>query len=210
MSCNSHQYLELYHAGFLGAGRHQPAQPAPRRQGAAVHPAPTRARRSCFVDAFFAEHFARNIAEVRDELPLRHVVLIGDGDVPHDVGYEDLIAAGEPGRARRARRGRSRRADVHGRHDRPAQGRAARPARRDAEPVPHRPWPSSFGDDRVYLHQTPMFHAASMGGDPRHPGDGRHVGVRPAVRARPRSWTSIEQHRGRLDRDGADDDRAWC
>ena len=37
--------------------------------------------------------------------------------------------------------------------------------------------------DEVYLHQTPMFHAASMGGIVGCPGAGRHVGDRAAVRS---------------------------
>ena len=65
MSCNSHQYLELYHAGFLGAGIINPLnlrlgggelQHIMRDSGASV----------VFVDEVFADHFARNIAEVRE------------------------------------------------------------------------------------------------------------------------------------------------
>ncbi len=80
MSCNSHQYLELFHAGFLGAGIINPLnlrlagkelQHILRDSGTTV----------VFVDAVFAEHFARNIEErSAPSLPLRHVVLIGDGD----------------------------------------------------------------------------------------------------------------------------------
>ncbi len=64
MSCNSHQYLELFHAGFLGAGVVNPLnlrlagrelQHILRDSGTTV----------AFVDQLFAEHFARNIAEVR-------------------------------------------------------------------------------------------------------------------------------------------------
>ena len=92
-----------------------------------------------------------------------------------------------------------------GRHHRPAQGRAARPARRDAEPVPHR------HDGR--LPRQPRLPAPDPdvprrldGRRPRHPRHRRPVGVRPAVRAGPGDGA----HRavpGRLDGDGADDDR---
>ena len=136
MACNSHQYLELYHAAFLGAGVVNPLnlRLAGKELQFILADSGTEV---VFVDSLFADHFARNIAEVRAELPLRHVVLIGDGDGPHDIRYEDLLA-GRPILARRAGRGRPGRAHVHGRYDRPGQGRAARPARRDAEPVPHR------------------------------------------------------------------------
>jgi long-chain acyl-CoA synthetase len=70
MSCNSHQYLELFHAGFLGAGIINPLnlrlagkelQHILRDSGTTV----------VFVDEVFADHFARNIADIRAELPLR-------------------------------------------------------------------------------------------------------------------------------------------
>ena len=163
MSCNSHQYLELYHAGFLGAGIINPLnlrlagkelQHILRDSGTTV----------AFVDQVFAEHFARNIAEIRSELPLRHVVLIGDGDVPHDVRYEDLIDAGDADRARRSR-------------TRPTRSCSCTPGgttgrskgvlldqRAEMLNLYHIGLAVDFGEDRVYLHQTPMFHAASMGG----------------------------------------------
>ncbi len=162
MSCNSHQYLELYHAGFLGAGIINPLnlrlagkelQHIMRDSGSTV----------VFVDEVFADHFARNIAEVRTELPLRHVVLIGDGDLPHDFRYEDLIDAGEP--------------DVPPEPDEDdpvvlmytggttgvAKG-ALLDQRAEILNLYHIGLTLGFGDTRVYLHQTPMFHAASMGG----------------------------------------------
>ncbi len=44
------------------------------------------------MDAMFAQHLASAFAD--GESPLRHIVLIGEGDVPHDIKYEDLLAAG--------------------------------------------------------------------------------------------------------------------
>ena len=64
MSANSHQYLELYHAGFLGAGVINPLNL--RLAGKELQF--ILADSGCevvFVDAMFADHFARNIAEVR-------------------------------------------------------------------------------------------------------------------------------------------------
>ncbi len=33
---------------------------------------------------------------MRREAGIEHVVLIGEGDVPHDVRYEELLETGEP------------------------------------------------------------------------------------------------------------------
>ena len=133
MALNGHQFLELYHAAFLGAGVINPLnlRLAPKELAFILGDSDTRV---CFTDA----PFAPLIDAVRAEAGIEQVVLIGEGDVPHDVRYEDLLAAGRAGRARRARGGRPGRAHVHGRHHRAAQGRAARPAGRDAEPVPRR------------------------------------------------------------------------
>ena len=60
--------------------------------------------------------------------------------------------------------------------------------------------------DDVYLHQTPMFHAASMGGILGVPGRRRRVGVRAAVR--PGAGARRDRAApGDHDGDGADDDR---
>ena len=55
MAGNSHQFLELYHAGFLGAGVVNPLNLRLAPEGARSSSSPTRARRSCFIDPFFAE-----------------------------------------------------------------------------------------------------------------------------------------------------------
>src|SRR3954466_13842149 len=90
MAANSHQYLELYHAGFLGAGIVNPLNLRLAGQELQFILADS-GTEVIFVDAMFAELLERSIAPVRKELPLKHVVLIGDGDVPHDLAYEDLI-----------------------------------------------------------------------------------------------------------------------
>jgi long-chain acyl-CoA synthetase len=162
LATNSHQYLELYHAAFLGGGVINPLnlRLAGKELQFILADSETQV---VFVDVAFAEHLARNIAEVRDSLPLRKVVLIGDGDVPHDIRYEDLVAAGsatvpdEPG------------------EDDPAVlmytgGTTGRPKgvlieqRAEVLNLYHIGLAVSFDEQRVYLHQTPMFHAASMGG----------------------------------------------
>jgi len=160
MSCNSHQYLELYHAGFLGAGIINPLN----LRLAAKELQFILADSGCevvFVDVMFAERFARDIAEVRNQLPIRHVVLIGDGDVPHDVLYESLIEAGRPI------------VPAEPDEDDPAVlmytgGTTGLPKgalldqRAETLNLYHIGLVVSFADTRVYLHQTPMFHAASM------------------------------------------------
>ena len=66
--------------------------------------------------------------------------MIGDGDAPHDVDYEELLAAATPVIPDEPDEDDPVDPHVHRRHDRHAEGRAARPARRDAEPVPRVAW----------------------------------------------------------------------
>ena len=162
MSCNSHEYLELFHAGFLGAGIINPLnlrlsgdelQHVLRDSGTTV----------VFVDAVFADHFARNIAEIRAELPLRHVVLIGESDAPHDVRYEDLITAGEAVIPAEPDETDPVVLMYTGGTTGPAKG-VLLDQRAEMLNFYHIGLAVDFGDSRVYLHQTPMFHAASMGG----------------------------------------------
>lgn len=162
MSCNSHQYLELFHAGFLGAGIVNPLNlrlAGPELQHIMADSGTT----VVFVDAVFAEHFTRNIAPIRAELPLRHVVLIGDGDVPHDVRYEDLIAAGEPTIPPEPEETDPVVLMYTGGTTGLAKG-VLLDQRAEILNLYHVGLAVGFGDERVYLHQTPMFHAASMAG----------------------------------------------
>ena len=175
MACNGLPYLELYHAGFLGGGVINPLNlrlAGKELQYILADSGTTVA----FVDAVFADHFIRNIAEVRADLPLRHVVLIGgplgggpvgDGEVggaaPCDLRYDDLIASGEPNMPPEP--------DEHdpavlmytGGTTGSAKG-ALLEQRAEMLNLYHIGLALGFGGDRVYLHQTPMFHAASMGG----------------------------------------------
>jgi long-chain acyl-CoA synthetase len=162
MSCNSHQYLELYHAGFLGAGVINPLNL--RLAGLELqHILRDSATSVVFVDAIFAEHFARNIAEIRSELPLKHVVLIGDGDLPHDMRYEDLIESSEPVVPTEPEETDAAVLMYTGGTTGPAKG-VLIDQRAEMLNFYHIGLTVDFDDSRVYLHQTPMFHAASMGG----------------------------------------------
>ncbi|HEY5662847.1 MAG TPA: long-chain-fatty-acid--CoA ligase [Ilumatobacter sp.] len=162
MATNSHQFLELYHAAFLGAGVINPLNL--RLAGAELdYIVRDSGTEVVFVDAFFAQHFANAMAASDEPSPIRHVVLIGDADVPHDIKYEDLIAAAEPVVP-----------------DEPEEddlcvlmytgGTTGLPKgvaldhRAEMLNLYHIASVVKLEQDSVYLHQTPMFHAASMGG----------------------------------------------
>ena len=164
MSCNSHEYLELFHAGFLGAGIINPLNL--RLAGKELqHILRDSGTKVVFVDKFFAEHFVRNIEPVRSELALRHVVLIGDGDgdVPHDVRYDDLIDAGEAVVPEEPEETDPVVLMYTGGTTGLAKG-VVLDQRAEMLNFYHIGLAVDFGMERVYLHQTPMFHAASMGG----------------------------------------------
>jgi acyl-CoA synthetase (AMP-forming)/AMP-acid ligase II len=162
LSCNSHEYLELFHAGFLGAGVINPLNL--RLAGKELQYILADSGTSVvFVDSIFADHLARNIAEVRSELPLKHVVLIGEGDAPHDWRYEDLIARGAPVLPPEPEEGDPVVLMYTGGTTGMAKG-ALLEQRAEVLNLYHIGLTLGFNDRRVYLHQTPMFHAASMGG----------------------------------------------
>jgi long-chain acyl-CoA synthetase len=87
MTLNSPEYVEMYHAAFLGGGVVNPLnlRLAPKELAYVLRDSGTKV---CFVDGFFAGL----IDKVKEEAGLEHVVLIGGGDVPHTVTYDDLIA----------------------------------------------------------------------------------------------------------------------
>jgi long-chain acyl-CoA synthetase len=162
MSCNSHQYLELYHAGFLGAGIINPLNL--RLAGKELqYILADSGTEVVFVDGVFADHFARNIDPVRSELPLRTVVLIGDADAPHDIRYEELIGEGCPVVPPEPDESDPAVLMYTGGTTGLAKG-ALLEQRAEMLNLYHIGMSLGFGDWRVYLHQTPMFHAASMGG----------------------------------------------
>ncbi|HWW53621.1 MAG TPA: AMP-binding protein [Acidimicrobiales bacterium] len=170
LATNSHQYLELYHAGFLGGGVINPLnlRLAGKELQFILADSGTEV---VFVDVAFAEHLDRNIADVRTDLPLRKIVLIGDGDVPHDVRYEDLLAAGEPNIPEET----DETDPVVLMYTGGTTGRAKGvllEQRAEVLNLYHIGLAVRFDEQRIYLHQTPMFHAASMGGVLGIPGTG--------------------------------------
>ncbi|MGB8859525.1 MAG: AMP-binding protein [Ilumatobacteraceae bacterium] len=88
MTLNSPEYLELYHAAFLGGGVINPLNLrfAPKELAYVLRDSGTKV---CFVDAFFAPL----IDAVKADAGLEHVVLVGAGDVPHTVTHADLLAS---------------------------------------------------------------------------------------------------------------------
>jgi long-chain acyl-CoA synthetase len=95
LALNSHQYLELWHAAFMGAGVINPLnlRLAPKELAYIIGDSGTEV---IFTDVIFAPLVAAARAELTDEDPIRHVVLIGEGDVPHDLGYEAILASASP------------------------------------------------------------------------------------------------------------------
>jgi acyl-CoA synthetase (AMP-forming)/AMP-acid ligase II len=166
MALNSHQFLELYHAAFLGAGVINPLnlRLAPKELAYILADSGTKV---CFTDAFFAGV----IDQVREEIGIEHVVMIGDGDAPHDISYETLLEAMKPAIP-----------------DEPEEddavvlmytgGTTGLPKgvlldnRAELLNLYHVWMRWRFTDSDIYLHQVPMFHAASMGGTLGVPAEG--------------------------------------
>jgi long-chain acyl-CoA synthetase len=157
LALNSHEYLELYHACYLGAGVINPLnlRLAAKELAFILNDSGTEV---VFTDFLFSGLLEQARPELKN---LKSVVLIGEGDVPHDVKYEDLIAAGKPVIP-----------------DEPEEsdpvvlmytgGTTGLPKgvllsqRAEMLNLYHVAVAIGLGEDRVYLHQTPMFHAASM------------------------------------------------
>jgi long-chain acyl-CoA synthetase len=95
MATNSHEYLELYHAAYLGAGVINPLnlRLAGKELDYIVRDSGTEV---VFVDQHFAQLFHDAMAASDTPSPIRQVVLLGNGDGPADLRYEELLAAAEP------------------------------------------------------------------------------------------------------------------
>jgi long-chain acyl-CoA synthetase len=89
LGLNSLPFMELWHAALLGAAVINPLNIrfSPDELAFVLADSGTRV---CFVD----RNFAPSIAQIREKVGLQTVVLWGEGDVPHDVAYEKLLAAG--------------------------------------------------------------------------------------------------------------------
>ena len=158
MALNGHQFLELYHASLLTGAVINPLnlRLAPKELEFILADSGSKV---CFCDAFFGP----GIDQVRGDAGIEQVVLIGSGDVPHEAAYEDVVASGRP--------------QLPDEPDEDAPGILMytggttglpkgvvldqRALMLDVYKVATR-W--VMDENFVYLHQTPMFHAASLGG----------------------------------------------
>ncbi|MCC7078320.1 MAG: AMP-binding protein [Acidimicrobiia bacterium] len=159
LAANSHRFVELYHAGFLGAGIINPLnlRLAPTELAYILENSGTE---TVFVDATFSPLLEQARG---DASGLRNVVLLGDGDAPCDASYEDLIASATP--------------DIPPEPDESAPavlmytgGTTGLPKgvlcsqRAEMLNLYHIGMSFRIEQHDVYLAQTPMFHAASLGG----------------------------------------------
>ena len=158
LALNSQRYLELWHAAFLGGGVINPLNLRLAAQELAYILTDS-GTKVCFVDQVFAPL----VDSVRAETGIEQVVLVGGGDVPHDLKYEDLLAAADATIPEEPE------------EDDPVVlmytgGTTGLPKgvlldqRAQMLNLYHIAQAWSFDDTYIYLHQTPMFHAASMGG----------------------------------------------
>ena len=167
MSTNSHQYTELYHAAFLGAGVINPLnlRLAGKELDYIVRDSGTEV---VFVDGFFAGLFADAMAN-SDEgpSPIRHTILIGeplgDAEVPHDMTYDELLASVEPVTPDEPEEDDLAVLMYTGGTTGLPKGVAV-DHRAEMLNLYHIAMNLDFDPEGVYLNQTPMFHAASMGG----------------------------------------------
>ena len=162
MSCNSHQYLELFHAALLSGAVINPLNL--RLAGKELqHIMVNSQSKVVFVDAIFAEHFQRNMGDTRSDAGIEQIVLIGDGDLGQDARYDDLLAAGEPVTPPEPEETDPCVLMYTGGTTGVSKG-ALLEQRAEMLNLYHIAMTVGLNDERVYLHQTPMFHAASMGG----------------------------------------------
>jgi len=154
MALNGHSFLELYHAAFLGAGVINPLnlRLAPKELEFILQDSATEV---IFADAFFAPLIDR----VRANTNIRQVVLIGEADAQ----FEPLMAAGQPVIPEEPEEDEPVMLMYTGGTTGLPKGVVidSRAAMLDLYKIGLR---FTFDSSYVYLHQTPMFHAASFGG----------------------------------------------
>jgi len=162
LSANCHEFLELYHAAFLGAGVISPLNLRLAARELQVILADSEAT-VIFVDDLFADHLQRAIDPIRNELKLRSVVLIGNGDHECDMRYSDLIELGNPVLPCEPEETDPVVLMYTGGTTGLPKG-ALLDQRAELLNLYHIAMTVDLDPGRVYLHQTPMFHAAAMGG----------------------------------------------
>jgi len=156
MALNGHEYLELFHASLLGGTIINPLnlRLAPKELSFILSDSGAKV---CFVDSFFAPL----VDGVREEAGVEKVVMIGEGD--SELRFEPLIEAGRPGVPDEREEDDVAILMYTGGTTGLPKGVVLdnRALMLDIYKVATR-W--GMSEDFVYLHQTPMFHAASLGG----------------------------------------------
>jgi long-chain acyl-CoA synthetase len=173
MALNSPEYLELYHAAFLGGGVINPLNLrfAPKELAYVLRDSGTKV---CFVDFFFAGL----IDQVKAEAGLEHVVLIGAGEVPHTATYDDLLASSNPVLPDEGEEGDPVVLMYTGGTTGSPKG-VLLDQRAEILNMYHVMMTIQFDASTVNLMQTPMFHAASMFGILGGPVAGAHSVIVP-------------------------------
>ena len=159
MAFNSHRFMELWHAAFLGAGVMNPLnlRLAPAELAYILKDSGTKV---VFTDFMFG----KAVAAIRDEVGIETVVMMGDPlDTPYDVAYEELLADARPV------------VPDEPEEDDPVVlmytgGTTGLPKgvlldqRAELLNLYHVAMTFGLDESLVNLNQTPMFHAATMGG----------------------------------------------
>jgi acyl-CoA synthetase (AMP-forming)/AMP-acid ligase II len=178
LALNSPEYVQLYHASFLGAGIINPLNLrfAPKELGYVLRDSGTKV---CFVDAWFAPL----LEQVKVEAGVDHVVLIGGGDVFHTASFDEVVGAATPA------------IPDEGEETDPAVlmytgGTTGMPKgvlldqRAEMLNAYHVLMAIRFSRHDVALLQTPLFHAASVFNVLAAPGIGAHTVTVPAFEPR--------------------------
>jgi len=157
LALNSHAFVELYQACFMGGAviNGLNIRLAPKELEFILQDSGSKV---VLTDPFFAGV----IEQIRPNLPdLEKVVLIGEGDAAHDVRYEDLLAAGSTGIPPETEESDPVILNYTG-------GTTGLPKgvlidQRAGTLHNYRVFLSiKIDKDEVYLNQTPMFHGASV------------------------------------------------
>ena len=158
MAVNCHQYMELWHAAFLGSGTINPLN---LRLAA---PELAYILRDSGTKVVFTDFlFGGLVDEVREEAGIEKVVLIGEGDLDHEAEYDELLGSVDPVVPEEPEETDPVVLMYTGGTTGLPKG-VLHDQRAHLLNLYHvaMTWP--LDEDMVNLNQTPMFHAATLGG----------------------------------------------